>query len=304
MNDLSDIKEIKSIRIVPYTLMNSSISAVVALIYAVILVIIFGVVGVFLPNSLGITAGAIASIAVAVIILLPVGSFIFSITQSFLTALIYNVFVPRMGGIKLELVDLKEIIGVPVIPFALMLSAISATLVFLAMLIIGPILLIGLQGAAIASAYQGATIPGLGSIGALGIVGLLILIIGVPIVMFIVSFIMTALAAIFYNLLAPKIGGIEFEFEALKEKLYGINSIPPIKLALIASIVMAIINLIFELISTVGSIAMGSSATAGVISLLINVVFNFIIAFILYAIMAVLYNYLAPRIGAVKLELE
>jgi len=301
---LSDIKEIKSIRIVPYTLMNSSISAVVAFIYAIFIVLILGIAGSFLPSSLGITGGVIASLGVAVLILLPAGSFVFSVTQSFLTALIYNVFVPRIGGIKLELRDMKEVVGVPVVPFALMLSAIGATIVFIAMLIIGPLLMIGLQAAVIGAAYQGTVIPGLSSIGALGIVGLLILIIGLPIVMFVASFIMTALTAIIYNLLAPKIGGIEFEFEALKEKLYGIKSIPAVKLALITAIVMAIVNLIFEAISTISSIAMGSSAVAGVISLLINVVVNLVVSFIIYAIMAVLYNYLAPKIGSVKVELE
>lgn len=301
---MSDIKEIKSIRIVPYTLMNSSISAVVAFIYAIFIVLILGIAGSFLPSSLGITGGVIASLGVALLILLPAAGFVFSVTQSFLTALIYNVFVPRIGGIKLELRDMKEIVGVPVVPFALMISAIGATIVFIAMLIIGPLIMIGLQAAVIGAAYQGTVIPGLSSIGALGIVGLLILIIGVPIIMFVASFIMTALTAIIYNLLAPKIGGIEFEFEALKEKLYGINSIPAVKLALITAIVMAIVNLIFEAISTVSSIAMGSSAVAGVISLLINVVVNLVVSFIIYAIMAVLYNYLAPKIGSVKVELE
>ena len=301
---MSDIKEIKSIRIVPYTLMNSSISAVVAFIYAIFIVLILGIAGNFLPSSLGITGGVIASLGVALLILLPAAGFVFSVTQSFLTALIYNVFVPRIGGIKLELRDMKEIVGVPVVPFALMISAIGATIVFIAMLIIGPLIMIGLQAAVIGAAYQGTVIPGLSSIGALGIVGLLILIIGVPIVMFVASFIMTALTAIIYNLLAPKIGGIEFEFEALKEKLYGINSIPAVKLALITAIVMAIVNLIFEAISTVINTAMGSSVVAGVISLLINVVVNLVVSFIIYAIMAVLYNYLAPKIGSVKIEME
>lgn len=301
---MSDIKEIKSIRIVPYTLMNSSISAVVAFIYAIFIVLILGIAGNFLPSSLGITGGVIASLGVALLILLPAAGFVFSVTQSFLTALIYNVFVPRIGGIKLELRDMKEIVGVPVVPFALMISAIGATIVFIAMLIIGPLIMIGLQAAVIGAAYQGTVIPGLSSIGALGIVGLLILIIGVPIVMFVASFIMTALTAIIYNLLAPKIGGIEFEFEALKEKLYGINSIPAVKLALITAIVMAIVNLIFEAISTVINTAMGSSVVAGVISLLINVVVNLVVSFVIYAIMAVLYNYLAPKIGSVKIEME
>ncbi len=38
-----DVKEIKSIELVPFTLMTSSISAILALIYAIILLITFGV---------------------------------------------------------------------------------------------------------------------------------------------------------------------------------------------------------------------------------------------------------------------
>ena len=301
---MSDIKEIKSIRIVPYTLMNSSISAVVAFIYAVFLVLIFGIAGSFLPSSLGITGGVIASLGVAVLILLPAGSFVFSVTQSFLTALIYNVFVPRLGGIKLELRDMKEVVGVSVVPFALMISAITTAIVFIAMLIIGPLLIIGLNVVAIRAAILGTTIPGLSSIGAFGILGLLILIIGVPIVAFISSFIMYALAAIFYNILAPKIGGIQLEFEALKGRLYSINSIPPIKLALITSIVMTIVMFIYQLPSVATNMLIGPSATSALLRLLIYVVFNLVVGFIIYAIMAVLYNYLAPKIGSVKIEME
>ena len=50
---------------------------------------------------------------------------------------------------------------------------------------------------------------------------------------------------------------------------------------------MAIVNLIFELISTVSSIAMGSAAVTEVIGLVISVVLNLVITFILYAIMVI-----------------
>lgn len=291
-----DIKEIKSIRIVPYTLMNSSIAALMGLIYAIILIIVLSIVG--LPIA-GISSGTMATLAIALIFILPAGTFLLSIVRSFLTAFLYNALVPKLGGIKLGLEDLKEVKSVPVVPFALMISSFSAIIVFIAMLVIGPIIVFLLQGVALTG-----RIPGLSSIGAWGILGLLVLVIGVPIMMFVASFIMTALAAIFYNLLAPKIGGIEFEFEALKEKVYAINAISPIKLALITSIVMTIVLFISEFLSVIGNILRGYSITTEIIGLLIRVVFDLVVLFIVYAIMAVLYNFLAPKIGTVKIEME
>ena len=173
-------------------------------------------------------------------------------------------------------------------------------MVFIAMLVIGPIMVFLLQGVALSG-----RIPGVSSIGAWGILGLLVLVIGVPIISFVFTFIVTALSAIFYNLLAPKIGGIHLEFVALKDKLHQLKSIPVIKFALITSIVMAIIVFIFGLISLIFSIAGGASAASSeVIRLVTDVITNFIIGFVIYALTAALYNFLAPRIGTVKLELE
>ncbi len=301
MNELIEIKDVKSIQIVPYTLMMSSISAVLGLIYAIIFIIIIGITGIFVP---GISAGLILTLAIAMILLFPAGSFLLSITQSFITALLYNVLVPKIGAVKLGFEDLKEIKNVPIVPFALMTSALGGILIFLIMLIVGPILAFGLQAASIAASSAGAAVPGMGSFGALGLLGMLILVVGVPIGMFIVIFIVTAIMTFFYNVLAPKIGGIQFNFGSAVGKIYEIESIPVLPFAVITAVVITLFSLLTQGISLIIAVAMGAGLLSEIISLVTSVVFNLVFGLIIYAITAFLYNYLKPRIGGIKLEIE
>jgi len=296
-----EIKDVKSIQIVPYTLMMSSISAVLALIYAIIFIIILGITGLVVP---GLSAGFLVTLAIAMILLFPTASFLISIVQSFLTAILYNHLVPRLGAIKLGFEDMNEIKNVPVVPFALMTSVLSGIIIFLIMLIVGPILAVSLQAAAIAASSAGTAIPGLASVAALGIVGMLILIIGLPIAMFISIFIATAIMAILYNTLAPKIGGIKFNFGNAVGNISEIESIPVFPFALITTIVITIFGLITQLISFVIAIASGQAVATQLIMLILSVVFDLVIGFIIYAISAFLYNYFRPKIGGIKLEIE
>jgi len=296
-----EIKDVKSIQIVPYTLMMSSISAVLALIYAIIFIIILGITGLVVP---GLSAGFLVTLAIAMILLFPTASFLISIVQSFLTAILYNHLVPRLGAIKLGFEDMNEIKNVPVVPFALMTSVLSGIIIFLIMLIVGPILAVSLQAAAIAASSAGTAIPGLASVAALGIVGMLILIIGLPIAMFISIFIATAIMAILYNTLAPKIGGIKFNFGNAVGNISEIESIPVVPFALITTIVITIFGLITQLISFIIAIVSGQAVATQLIMLILSVVFDLVIGFIIYAISAFLYNYFRPKIGGIKLEIE
>jgi hypothetical protein len=116
-----DIKEIRSIELVPFTLMTSSIGAIVALIYAILLLIILAVAAVFIP-----TAGlALASLGLSLIVLYPIITFLVYVTTSFVTALIYNMLVPSLGGIKLGL-EGDEVKNVPIVPFALIMAGVMA----------------------------------------------------------------------------------------------------------------------------------------------------------------------------------
>jgi len=296
-----EIKDIKSVQVVPFTLMNSSISAVIGLIYGIVFAVIFGVsLGSVLP---GITAGMIATIIIGSILAFPTMMFLVSVLQSFLVAFLYNQLVPRLGAIKLGFVDLKEIRTIPVVPFALMSASIGGLLTFLTMLIIGPLFAFGIQSAALAGAGA-ADIPGLASLGSFGLIWMFIMIVGIPIVAFIATFIAIAVAAILYNLLAPKVGGVELNFGSASGNLFEIESIPIVKFALITTLVLTIIELILGVVNLVISIALGSSAVGALIGLVIRVVSVLVVGFILYAIIAYLYNYLRPKIGGIKLEVE
>ncbi len=116
-----DIKEIKSIEPVPFTVMTASISAIIGLIYAIILLITFGALAAFIPGA----ALIFASLGISMIILYPIGAFLLYTTISFITALIYNMLVPRLGGIKLGL-EGDQVTSVPVMSFSLILSAVAA----------------------------------------------------------------------------------------------------------------------------------------------------------------------------------
>ena len=293
-----EIKDVKSIEIVPYTLMTSSISAVLALIYALLFIIIISITSLYVP---GLSASLIVTLAIAIILLFPTVGFLISIIQSFLTAILYNLLVPRLGAIKLGFEDMNEIKNVPVVPFALMASALGGIIIFLIMLIVGPIIAVSLQ---VAASSAGAAIPGLSSFPALGIVGILIMVIGVPIIMFISIFIATAIMAIIYNLLAPKIGGIKFNFGNAVENLFEIESIPVVPFAIITTVVITLFGLITQVISFIGAIAMGQSIATQLISLVTSVLIDLVFGFIIYALTAFLYNYFRPKIGGIKLQIE
>ncbi len=298
---LIEIKDVKSIKIVPYTLMMSSISAILGLIFGIIIAIALGVtVGSLVPGT---TAGMIATLAVGAIIAIPTVMFLVRILESFLMALFYNKLVPRLGAIKLGFEDLKIIKNVPVVPFALMTAALGGIMVFLIMLIIGPLFAFGIQSAAVASA--GATdIPGLASLGAFGFIGMIILIVGVPIGMFVSIFISSAIMAFLYNVLAPKIGGIEFNFTNVVGNFFEIESIPVVKFALITTLVLTLFELIVGIVSLIIGVATGTSVITVLIELIVRIVMYLIFGFIIFAVTAFLYNYLRPRIGGIKLEIE
>ncbi|MDY9924206.1 hypothetical protein [Methanobacterium sp.] len=299
-----EIKEIKSIHLVSYTLMNSSVNAVWAFIYA-IFSLILALIGLAFDSSA--MAWTLIGVYAAMIIASPVSTFLIGIAQSFITALIYNQLVPRIGGIKLGLENLSEVKSVPIIPFALMTSTIAAIMTLLIALIIVPLfaayagIFIQLMSSMAASTDTAAiSTAGLGAFGA---IGSLILIIVMPIAVFIMAFIADAILAGLYNLIAPKVGGIKLEFGNAKEGLHELLIIPPLPVALVTGVLTAVIGFIVGLIMLIIAAASGS-ALVGVLLLLAFTIGGFIVAFVVDAILALIYNFLRPKIGGVKLQLE
>lgn len=304
-----DVKEIKAVKLAPFTLMASSISAILAFIGAILYLILFSIVGAFLPNF----GAALALLGVALVIILPIAAFFIGITTNFFSAFLYNSLVPRLGGIKLGL-EGSDVTEVPVVSFALILAVIQAIWAFIAGLFLAAALVpfttflssaIPLFSEAIVNATNasGAAAPTGAVVGAAGVFGALVLIIGLPIMVFILGFIGNALAAVFYNFIAIRASKIKLEFAAVKETLFELKTIPPIPIALAIAIVFTIFGLIQGIIRLISYSALGD-VTAGVIALISDIIMNFIMYFIITAIAAFLYNFLVPKIGGIKLNLE
>lgn len=301
--------EIKSVKLAPFTLMSSTVQAILALIAAIIMLIFFSIAGAFFPNI----GAAIALMGVAMVIIYPIAVFFIGLSTQFFSAFLYNTLVPRLGGIKLELED-SDVTTIPVVPFALIIAAIetiwafifglfmAAALAPITALLSGSIPVVS-QAIANATNTTGAALPTGAAVGAFGVISVLFLIIALPIAVFVIGFIANALAAIFYNNIATKVSTIKLEFAAISETLHELKAIPPIPTALAVAVVFTIFGLIRGILSLINVSAQGNVGE-GVILLVTNIVGYFVLYFILVALGAFIYNFLVPRIGGIKLSLE
>ena len=295
-----DVKEIKSLKLTPFTKMSATIYGILGLIGALVMLVALTIIQVsgVLPQ-IG-QFNLVTGIGIPLIILLPIGAFFSTIVASFFSVLLYNTLVPRLGGVKLEL-EGNEVEKIPVISFSLILSAIGAIWAFIIGLVLSAVIsplfsLISAISASPAAANitanitnaSGATIPTGAEIGSAGIVVSIVLIIGLPIMAFVFGFIWNALFALFYNYIVTRVAKIQLEFGQITESLHELKQIPVIPTALAVALVYTLLGLISGILS-------GNYG---------EFISNFIIYFIETALIALLYNYLAPKIGTIKLNLE
>ena len=292
-----DVKEIKSVKLTPFTKMSATIYGILGLLAAIVLFISLVIVqatGVI--TQLG-QFNIVTGLGVPLIILFPIGAFFITITVSFFSALLYNALVPRLGGIKLEL-EGNDVENIPVISFALILAAIGAIWAFIMGLVLAAVvsplfsLISTLPEAANITAnftnVTGATLPSGVDFGAVGAIIMVLLIIGLPIMAFVFGFIWNALFAIFYNYLVTRVAKIKLEFASISGNQHELKHVPVLQTALAVALVYAILGLIFGILSRNYA----------------EFITNFVQYFIETALIAILYNYLAPKIGSIKLNLE
>jgi hypothetical protein len=314
---MSEMKELKSIKIVPYTLMNSSLGAVWAFIFAIILLIFAGTLAAILPPEASAFSGLFVALGVAGLVVFPVGTFLLTITQAFLYALIYNLLVPKLGGIKIELADMKEVTKADPVAFALIVASITAVFQFLMQLVIAPLQyvsvgFIGAMATTINSLTNGTVAFPAVSMAGFGALGAILNIILTPIFTFIVAFIGAVIVAFIYNFLVPKLGGIKLELSEKAHGFMGIDSVSPVAFGLITGAVAAVIGIILGLIililliifAALAGTSVAGAFIGGILILLAYAIMGFIFIFIAYALTAIFYNILAPKIGGFEIKLE
>ena len=101
---MGDIKEIKSVPVVPFALITGAVLAVITLIMGIIMTIFTASILAMVPADAISAAGFSGAFsAVFFIIVWPIMSFIGGFIMYAIIALIYNLLAPKIGGIKLEL---------------------------------------------------------------------------------------------------------------------------------------------------------------------------------------------------------
>ena len=278
---MSDVKILKSIDITSYTIMGTGIGVLFSVLASIILLVAIGILN---AQSIGILAYIIPT--------LIVGTIMCSIYNRFAEGYLYNWLTKRMNPITFELKDGKEITKISTVPTALIASIITTILVILlcaVSIFIVPIILSSIvqtlmfSGQTVMAFYQVAAVIMQPSVIAMIIVG-----------SFIITFVFTLIATYIYNLLGSKGKGIVLDLSKDSE-MTSLNSINPLSLV----IVLTVISLVFNIILAIISLVSGGDAYQA----LGNIVGGLINGVIGGGLLAIFYNFLATKLGKLKIEL-
>ncbi len=298
--------------------MASSTAAILVFIYSVIILIISRVLTAFVPQ-LGTFSEIINGMGVASVVILPITAYFLIMAVSFFSGLLYNRITFRLCGVKLGL-DNNEITQIPVKPFTLIIASIEAIWaliigLFLAASIIPftdiIIRVINFTARAIERSIDisGTTLLINSVLGTNGVTLALILIIGLPLVAFVYGLVSNGLFALFYNYIATKFIKMQLDIEVISGTLHEIKSLPVVAAAApLSGAVFAAFGVIMGLITLLSLAVTGNPSVGNIINDITIIVLNgisyFLGYFLIFALIAVIYNFLAPKIGGIKLELE
>ena len=277
---MSDVKILKSIDITSYTIMGTGIGVLFSVLASIILLVAIGILN---AQSIGIVAYIIPTLIVGTIM-----------CSRFAEGYLYNWLTKRMNPITFELKDGKEITKISTVPTALIASIITTILVILlcaVSIFIVPIILSSIvqtlmfsgQTVMAFALYQVAAVIMQPSVIAMIIVG-----------SFIITFVFTLIATYIYNLLGSKGKGIVLDLSKDSE-MTSLNSINPLSLV----IVLTVISLVFNIILAIISLVSGGDAYQA----LGNIVGGLINGVIGGGLLAIFYNFLATKLGKLKIEL-
>ncbi len=274
-------KEFKSIDLASFTIISTGISVLFAIIVAIALSVVF----LIMSGDTG-----------TLIYLLPtiiVGTFMIGIYRYFTDGLFFNLLCDKLRNIKLSLNggEVVKISPTETATITATIATIQMLLVYLASILIMPLMLstivqsLMLAGQQIVAyeLYQLMFILTQPTTVLMFIIGT-----------FVITFVFILIAIYIYNLLASKGRGIVFELSQ-ENGMTVIDSIEMMNFAINIAIITGVLSLITGIISLIS----GGNA----ISLIVSVISSIISGFVSAALISIFYNFLAPKIGKIKLEL-
>lgn len=280
---MSGFKELKSLDLASYTIISTAIAVLFSIIFSIVIVIAIGVSS---PQAMG-----------GVIFIIPtiiVGALMYTIYNAFCQGYLYNLLTQKLNSIKIAFKDDKEIIKVSTVETAIVISMIITIQVILAYLVsvfLFPLLLNSLIQTLM---YSGQQLMAYSVYQFMMLLSQPFTIAMIIFGTFIISFVFVLLGCYIYNILASSGRGAIVNLSN-EDGMTAIDSIDVLKLAIVFAVVGGVLNLILALITLVSG--------GNIMTLVINVIVGFVGAFVNGALMAIFYNFLAPKLGKLKLEL-
>ena len=280
---MSVLKELKSVDLASYTIISTAIAVLFSIISSIVIVIAIGVTS---PQAMG-----------GVIFIIPtiiVGALMYTIYNAFCQGYLYNLLTQKLNSIKIAFRDDKEMVKVSTTETAIVISmivTIQVILLYLVSVFLFPLLLNSLiqtlmysgQQLMAYSIYQFMMLLSQPTTVAMIIFGT-----------FVIVFVFVLLGCYIYNILAGSGRGAIVNLSN-EDGMTTIDSIDVLKLAIVFAVVGGVLNLILALITLLSG--------GNIMTLVINVIVGFVGAFVNGALLAIFYNFLAPKLGKLKLEL-
>lgn len=283
LSDKMAIKELKSIDLSSYTIISTGVATLISIVIAIIIV---GLFAVSVPNSFGVMIYIFPTIVF--------GTMISNIFVNFSTGYLYNVLSKRVGFIKFDIEEdsIKSISAKETGLLVGFITLIMILVMYLATSLILPLILSSFMTLLMYSAQTGiATVmyqtmmlisnPMTIAVGILGSV--------------IIVSVFTLLGVYIYNILASSNREILVKLSE-KNNLTQLDSITPLNFAIAIGAISLILNIIIAAILVISSVP--------IFNALVDVLIGFVCAFIAAMLIALSYNFLAPKLGKLKVELE
>jgi len=283
LSDKMAIKELKSIDLSSYTIISTGVATLISIVIAIIIV---GLFAVSVPNSFGVMIYIFPTIVF--------GTMISNIFVNFSTGYLYNVLSKRLGFIKFDIEEdsIKSISAKETGLLVGFITLIMILVMYLATSLILPLILSSFMTLLMYSAQTGiATVmyqtmmlisnPMTIAVGILGSV--------------IIVSVFTLLGVYIYNILASSNREILVKLSE-KNNLTQLDSITPLNFAIAIGAISLILNIIIAAILVISSVP--------IFNALVDVLIGFVCAFIAAMLIALSYNFLAPKLGKLKVELE
>ena len=279
---MSGVKELKSIDLSSFTIIGTGINILFSVLLSIAVIILIGIASI---SSIGVSIYIVPTIIV--------GSFIIGIYEYFSNGLFYNLLSTKLRNINLTFNE-NELVKISATETATIIATITLIQVILIYLVSLFILPLVINATIQTLMFSGQQALAYTLYQVLVLLNQPMTIVMIIFGSFIITFVFVLIGVYIYNLLGSRGRGVTLELSKENE-LTAIDSVDMLSLAIAAAIIYGVLTLIFGIIMIISG--------GNPVSLVLNVISGVISGFVGGALTAIFYNFLAPKIGKLKIEL-